>query len=295
MKILVVGGGSIGLLVSSYLQMEGHDVSVVTRLENQAKVINRDGLIMINKNRKYVVRVQAFHDISYKKNSYDVAAIALKQTHLNRFFDDHLPYLSESALLFLQNGMGHMEKAELQTDNRLFAGIVTHGALKLNDNKVKHTGNGGISVGSWKNSNDQLNEVTNGKLLGWKQSNNIHVNMKEKLLINLVVNPLTALYKVRNGALLDDPYIAQVKALFEEGKQLLKINDDYFPTILNVIRSTSKNKSSMYQDVQMKRKTEIESITGYLLIQAKKQHIHVPNIMFVHNAIKDLERSWGDV
>ena len=106
----------------------------------------------------------------------------------------------------------------------------------------------------------------------------------QKLAINCAINPLTLLHQCRNGELLQDPAIKQqmrqlcdeipAVALAEgidlEGEQL-------FQRASQVAEDTSDNISSMLQDSQAGRRTELEQITGYLCQRAEHWEIAVPN------------------
>ncbi|UCZ51837.1 2-dehydropantoate 2-reductase [Bacillus shivajii] len=296
MKILVIGAGSVGLLIASYLQQDGHEVSIVTRSKRQADTILEKGLKVIKEGEEVVQPIRAIPASQLGSLTYDLAIITLKQTHLEEFFHNFLPVLKRSAaLLFLQNGMGHMEKAASLCANPLYAGVVTHGAMKTNDRVVRHTGDGEIAFGPWGHG-EKLYGLTDGKSrLCFTYTPFIKERMVEKLIINFIVNPLTALYGVRNGELLEDPFIRNVQALFNEVQSVLEVNESHYDKLVRVIKQTKENESSMYQDIKHKRRTEIDAITGYILKMGRKEGIRMPLTEFLHYSIKGIERSWGDV
>jgi 2-dehydropantoate 2-reductase len=100
----------------------------------------------------------------------------------------------------------------------------------------------------------------------------INTALWTKLAVNCVINPLTAVYGCRNGALAERPELAvRVTQLCREVAQVSYAAGftDTAQTIDNmvarVIQATAANRSSMLQDVQAGRPTEIDYITGYLL------------------------------
>ncbi|MBU9720454.1 MULTISPECIES: ketopantoate reductase family protein [Bacillaceae] len=292
MKITIIGGGAVGLLTSGYLTELGHEVDLITKTEEQASLIHKHGVTIKRKGieRSYKVRVTSFQN-NLSPNA-DLYIITLKQWHLHDFFLQWNG--TKQPILMLQNGMGHMETAmEYLTESSLYAGSVTHGALKIDEVTVEHTGIGDIVIGPWLNNCpplvDLIDEVHTHFPIHY--TNDIQYILKRKLLINLVVNPLTCIYQVKNGELLNNPYFYKnVRGLFEEGIQVLGLDDLEWEVVKKVISQTSENKSSMFRDMEKGLPTEVEAITGYVLKVAEHKGISLPLTSFVHKSILGLER-----
>ncbi len=94
-----------------------------------------------------------------------------------------------------------------------------------------------------------------------------------KLAINCAINPMTALYDVNNGALLEPPLREEFDQAINEIVARLQwaghaaLTKDLAKTIRDVAEQTGKNCSSMRRDWQRKRPTEVEAILGFLLEQ----------------------------
>ena len=58
MRIGIIGGGAIGLLFANYLS-EKHDVTIYTRTQEQAELLNRDGLNFIVDGQVQTKKVKA--------------------------------------------------------------------------------------------------------------------------------------------------------------------------------------------------------------------------------------------
>ncbi len=95
---------------------------------------------------------------------------------------------------------------------------------------------------------------------------NIHAARLEKLLVSLAINPLTAVYKVLNGAVLDAPLRAEVEKLVREAWPVLQAEglrlteEEALAKVLAVADATAANRSSMLQDVRAGRRTEADYI-----------------------------------
>ena len=107
----------------------------------------------------------------------------------------------------------------------------------------------------------------------------------KKLVVNSIINPLTALYNCKNGELLGGSVVGSdtIDRLVHEagviiralpGLQMDESLRDIFSDerlrgwVNEVATATAENTSSMLQDVRAGRKTEIDYINGHLVQQA---------------------------
>lgn len=292
MRIGVVGGGAIGLLCSYYLQEQGHTVTIVTKSQQQRNQILAHGVSLESRGKRHHCQLSALTTNEAGEIAVDLWIAAMKQTGIGEFIADWNQLQNKAPILFLQNGMGHLEQAE-QLDVPVYAGVVTHGAMRVNHNSVRHTGVGTIFVGNWSNpSNFLLYQLTSpsGGDFTIQHTEEVLYMLKRKLLVNMIVNPLTALYGVKNGALLKTTYWEKnVKQLFLEGSKVLGLTSTEWEYVTTVIQATEQNESSMLTDIKKGNKTEIMAITGYILQQAKKLQLDIPVTEFVHQSILGLE------
>lgn len=108
-----------------------------------------------------------------------------------------------------------------------------------------------------------------------------------KLLANVCINPLTALFGVRNGALRERPYSLFAEELAREAAAVLSAEAlrisprQAIRRVMAVAAATAGNRSSMLQDVLAGRRTEIDQLNGELLRIARRHGIFVP----LHEAV----------
>ena len=288
MKIGIIGGGSIGLLISSYLCV-GHKVTIYVRRMEQKQKINDHGLYLSGNLTPFPVKALLLDEI--KKEDYII--ICVKQSQVSTILTKINKDDQDTPVVFLQNGMGHIEQFN-ETNKTVFLGVVEHGALREGDNIVCQTGKGIIKLAAFQ-------EEDKGKLktfaqqltqdyfpvkpaAEWRQL------LSEKLVINAVINPLTALFHVKNGAILHNPYINELaKELCRESSMVLNL--DYFKQwklVQMVAENTQENISSMLKDIQSHQQTEIEAISGYIIRQSNEQ-TQIPYTKFVYHAVKSQE------
>jgi 2-dehydropantoate 2-reductase len=193
-------------------------------------------------------------------------------------------------VICLQNGIGHMEKLRAACPGIDFIeGVTTEGALRLDERTVRLTGMGEVWLAG---ADAEERERDRQKMLlerlhkaGIKclVSKNIKDQIYAKLLVNAVINPLTALFGVKNGDLpQDNTRYRLMRGLYEETLRVLRADSDYVPTggewerILDVCRLTAANTSSMLADVQAGRPTEIAGINGGIVRLARRFGIGAP-------------------
>ncbi|PYZ93251.1 hypothetical protein CR194_08630 [Salipaludibacillus keqinensis] len=292
MKITVIGAGAIGLLTSGYLQKAGHEIQLVTRTKEQAEQILLKGLSYKREEETLACRVAASPIHLSDMNWADLIMVTVKQPQLPSVMNDLKGKVPpDTPMLFLQNGMGHMETIEQTFHNPLFVGVVTHGAMKTSPVEVKHTGIGKIIVGGKKEWQPLLLELLTGDdpfSIEW--SDDTTRMMEKKLLVNLVINPLTFIYQVKNGELLKDSRLKrEVYAIFKEGASVLGFEENAWEDVMGIIQQTRENQSSMLSDRKAESITEADAITGYILNRAKKSGKTCPKIQELHDEVKHIE------
>jgi 2-dehydropantoate 2-reductase len=292
MDIGIIGAGSLGLLYSYYL-CKHHTITLYTNRKQQADQINTNGLLMVKDGIHTTVMINADSTRNYKEEllivtvkQYDIASVI---TEINN--------LSPRTILFLQNGMGHLPYLSVLLKHHIILGIVEHGAIRLDDHTVQHTGVGMTKIANYNRDNcqntiiEQL-QINQHPLFSIEMKDDWRKMLAEKLVVNATINPLTSVLRVRNGVLIEnDHFMELLKALFIEVIQVLELSNEelLWEHVQNICKNTAQNQSSMYKDIQNGRQTEIDSILGYLIQQATNIQKSIPHITFLYHAIKGIE------
>lgn len=291
MKIGIVGGGSIGLLFAFYLN-QYHEVILYVRSQVQKKQLEEEGLILTKHGDTYrtVVRVEPVSE--WGKEKLDLSVICVKQYHLDRLLKD-CP--KSHPLLFIQNGMGHLKwLAELESELILVASI-EHGSYRDSENCVSHTGEGITRVAIYKGEGGEFTRrliAPFADIFPFVMEDDYREMLLRKLIVNAIINPLTAILKVPNGMLLENPFYFKImNQLFAEIKEILQLDraEEYFENVLNVCKKTKNNRSSMLKDLDERRPTEVDAILGFLIEEARKINNEAPLVHTFYNCIKGSE------
>ncbi|WP_044893866.1 2-dehydropantoate 2-reductase [Bacillus alveayuensis] len=293
MKLGIVGGGAVGLLIAAYLHRM-YDVTLYTRRQSQADLLNKSGLRWIKDGKEKTFFVKAKH-IEQSEIDDDVVFITVKQYDLPKLALSANKLQNIPTIIFLQNGMGHLPLLNQFCNQNIVLGVVEHGALKYDDRTVEHTGEGKISLAVWKG------EIGGAQCFIEQPSSHFPFLLKKdwyemlamKLAINAVINPLTALLRVRNGQLLEvNEYRSMMRLLFDEIQGVLSFPNEQqaWDNIVHVCKKTANNRSSMLKDIEQGRQTEIDAILGYIIEKGKSMNKQTPLCEFLLHAVKGMER-----
>ncbi|QGQ46958.1 2-dehydropantoate 2-reductase [Metabacillus sediminilitoris] len=288
----IIGAGSLGLLYSFYLSKD-YSLTLYTNRKQQADLINKRGLSYFKDDTYTTAMIQATSDRNYKE---DFLIVTVKQYDIEAIIDV-LKELSPRTILFLQNGMGHLPYLSVLSKHQILLGISEHGAIRLNDHSVKHTGIGVTKISHYNQDKPQHSIFSQllaeqHSLFGIELKDDWHNMLTEKLIVNATINPLTAILKVKNGELIKNNDFKQILyELFKEVVLILDVQNEVklWEHVQTICKKTEKNESSMYKDIQDGRQTEIDSILGYLIQCARKNQIMIPTITFLYHAIKGIE------
>ena len=290
MKIGIIGGGSTGLLLCGYLA-DNHQVTLYVKRKQQKERIESKKLHVLQSSTPYKqvsISVKLVSELQIE----DCYLICVKQSEIDQLIPNINKINNSIPIIFLQNGMGHLEKIN-HISNAIYVGVIEHGASRLDDNRVNHLGVGSIKIASYTGVCQELHylvEQLHSQEFQFEAKDDWETLLKEKLIINAVINPLTALFNVPNGSIVENEsmrYIA--KRLCKEVASVLKLNEELaWKRVVQTATNTGKNTSSMRADIINNRTTEIEAISGYILNQEITQSL--PYTSFVYHSILGLEK-----
>ncbi|MBM7659468.1 2-dehydropantoate 2-reductase [Bacillus mesophilus] len=294
MNIGIIGGGSIGLLFASYLAENGHAVTLYTKTEEQAILLQTEGILLQKDASQSRLHVDA-HVITQGIRDHDLLIITVKQYHLSSLTPILLSLPSRIPLLFVQNGMGHLNLLERLPQANIMVGIVEHGALRRNSNTVVHSGEGVTKVSVFRGAefNKELfSDACSNPSFPVEVKQDWYEMLITKLVVNSMINPLTALLRVENGQLLSNPHFYQLFTnLYQEIVKILKPDNpnDWWEIVVSVCKKTAKNRSSMLRDIEQLKETEIDGIIGYFHTLPTYSDNDTPILDFLYTAVKGLE------
>ncbi len=221
----------------------------------------------------------------------DIILFTVKSYQVKQAISDIYDLISPRAVIVLcHNGMGTVEELPkaLINSHPFITMLTTHGCLKVAALSITHTGLGQIDFGVAKQTPNPSKVAPNiiSTLEQLLTPAIFHANISKKqwlkLAINCVINPLTALYDVENGAINNKEYQKISKEVLAEIVLVAKAQDitlelnELIDTVKTVAQLTSKNSSSMRCDIANNKNTEIDYINGYIHRLGVKCNIATP-------------------
>lgn len=271
MRILVFGAGAMGSLFGSRLSIRNH-VTLVGRREH-VRAIREKGLV-VRGETKGVFYIDAIENVEEYEGYPDLILIAVKSYDTEDAVREIVRrFGKEIYVVSLQNGLDNLDKMKKHLgEDRIILALTTEACTFSRPGEVLHTGRGKTILGSLTEIDmvEKLREELN--LVGFEAeiSKDIIRDMWRKAMINACINPLTALLEVENGRLKNPVLFEIVRRVCREcvdvavAKGLDIEYDDMLKEVEEVIDATSRNLSSMLQSLMRGRKTEIDSINGYI-------------------------------
>ncbi|GAA4500807.1 2-dehydropantoate 2-reductase [Pseudaeromonas paramecii] len=293
----ILGCGAIGGMMAGLLSRAGHQVSLLRTDKEQVTlpIILRfedlDG--QIHQVEPDFLLPKDADNISLLLVTTKAYQVAPAMTPLIDRLPTHTP------ILLLHNGMGTEDWVKDHfPDNPLLIGITSNGALLVEPEHIRHTGPGETWIGAANPAAQAcrpLVELLAQALPHAAWSEQIHRQQWTKLVINAVINPLTALNNIPNGELI--AFQADIQTLCRELLPLLAQQGFSAPEkywvdkVLQVASLTASNYSSMHQDLARGRPSEIDAMTGFLLAEARRLGLSLPAHQALYDKIKAKENS----
>jgi 3-methyl-2-oxobutanoate hydroxymethyltransferase len=313
-NILIVGAGALGSLIGGKITaMNKHNLLLWDPWEEQVQTVKSKGFSILNHNDstpQRVVEVNITSNINdIKPETFDIAIVLTKGFNQEAADVVNTALSPNGVVLTLQNGLGNKEMIQglLTRPYRILRGIVYIGATLMKPGIVRQNSKRDreIIVDNAPYYGKVLTELLNGAGFQAFASDDIHSQIWEKLIVNCAINPLTALFGLKNGEIVENPKMRSlVMKVVEECVRVARTDgrirlESYDPAqvtqrIVSVAQATYQNTSSMLADMNRLRdkrekgttkreiKTEISRINGAIVDAAAKYDISVPyNAMLV--------------
>ena len=300
MRIAVIGAGAMGSLFGAMLVEAGRQVTLIDVNADHVNQINARGLYLESEAGARTVRVNAATP-RHAESSVDLALVFVKSNHTEPAARQAAALVQSTGhVLTLQNGWGNPDViARYVPAERIIAGTTAHGATFLQAGRIRHAGVGPTVIGPWKADGLQSAQRVAACLtqagLEARAVADIRPVMWHKLLINVGINAITALTGIKNGQLLDLPATrALCRSAVEEAMAVARasgipIPEDMVEQVFQVAEATGGNRSSMGQDIDHRRPTEIGVINGAVVRMAEEKNLGCPVNRTLTALVKTME------
>ncbi|MCI4353013.1 MAG: 2-dehydropantoate 2-reductase [Thermoplasmata archaeon] len=290
MRIVVVGAGAIGSLFGALLQRAGHDVTLVGRPNHVAAIVQHGLRLEGRTVGTFEVRATAELSPGFEA---DLCLLTVKTYDLDQASEVFGRAVSTPLpVAALENGLGVETTVEQSLESAawrnagqwIVRGINSIPATFVRPGVVRHTGEGELLLADYQSGRhaDATAGVFRSAGVRVRVVSDRAIEVWRKVLVNAAINPVTADHRIANGVLLLDPYREQTLQLLREALTVARAEGMTFTDseaeaeLWRVVRATSDNRSSMLQDLEQGRRTEIDAISGAVLARGEAHGLELP-------------------
>ncbi|MBV1207509.1 2-dehydropantoate 2-reductase [Listeria monocytogenes] len=288
LKVGIIGAGAMGLLYAANFA-DTSELTLFTRRKEQSDLLNQKGLSLKDNSELKNIHIQATVITDAEKLSeQELLIIAVKQYSLKTILPLLRSIPERVPLLFIQNGAAHLDSMPLLGNKRtILLGISEHGAGREDDTTVIWRGHGRTKYSIYQGElNEAVIKILDSKPYFPVEKHASYLDIiNEKLFINAVINPLTAVLQVQNGKLLENKeWHELLKTIVKEIQTVLPV-ENALEKVEVICQVTATNFSSMALDRMNNRMTEIDGIVLPILEKGES----LPTLHALYHLIKGLE------
>ena len=288
MRFCVVGAGAMGGVYGLSLIEAGYKVNFLDVNRDHVDVVKENGFRLSGIGKQKVHKINISDNANDFKNSADVVLFHAHTTGTKSAARSAAIVLKpDGYAITLQNGIGNVE-ALLQVlgAKRVVGGISYHSAALEDLGHVNHTNDGSTFIGELDGTISprlkSLENVFQNALLSPKITNDILGVIWSKFIVNCGINPLCAVTGLRSGEISENTAADEMQTkILEEIMAVVKAKGIQVPnkdmvSYVKDLSSSRYNKPSMLQHIEAGRLTEIDSLNGALVSEAKALNVSVP-------------------
>jgi len=307
MKIAILGAGAMGSAIGALLHEAGNTVTLIDVSRPAIDAVTSRGLIIQDKaGDKRAVRVQ-ITDQPATIGVVDLLIVFVKCYQTADAVRSALPIIGpHTTVLSLQNGWGNGPRiAQLVGAERVVLGVCYHSATVLAPGHVLHAGQGKTFVGEMDGLDrprlQSIVKTFNDAGIAVEPSGQVLKEIWSKLALNVATLPTSSTVRITADRLLDAPEMQELmKDLLHEvvavaNAQSIALDfDERWEAITGLLRKLAPGtKGSMYQDLENRRRTEIDVMCGAIVEAGTRLNIPTPCNRAMIGLIKGLERTFA--
>jgi 2-dehydropantoate 2-reductase len=299
-RVAVMGAGAVGCYYGGMLARAGVPVTLIARPAHR-EAIDAAGL-EIDSFRfpsPLRVRVQTAGDASAVSGAA-IVLLCVKTLDTVTAACEILPHLAPGALVVsMQNGVDNVERIRAGAGIDALGAAVYVAASMPAAGVVRHSGRGDLIVGRFPGSSAPtgvVEECFNGAGIPCVVAEDIRAPLWRKMIMNCAYNAISALGHAQYGELAARQEIREVmRMVVNEAEAVARAegvsmpDEDYVQVAWGLAGSMPEARSSTSQDIERGKKTEIDSLNGYVARRAAALGIAAPVNHTLYALVKLLE------
>jgi len=300
-RIAVLGAGAVGCYFGGMLARAGAPVTMIGRSQH-VEAMTRNGLFLDSIHFQQQIPISASTEVDVVHEAV-IVLLCVKTLDTEEAAKSLAPHLASGAVVIsLQNGVDNVERIRSAANVAAMAAVVYVAAEMTAPGRVKHTGRGDLIIGNLSTHNprefEHLTTLFNRAGIPCRISENIEGELWVKLIINCAYNAISALSHSSYDRIVHNPWTHELmKKVVEEslavanaaGVRMTDIN--LLDAIWKLAEAMPNATSSTAQDIARGKRTEIDSLNGYIARRGAELGVATPANQTLHALVKLLEET----
>ena len=273
-KIAVVGAGAVGGYFGGMLARAGAPVTMIGRLAF-VESVKKSGLQLDTVQFRETVYPEASTEIAAAAGA-EVFLFCVKTTDTASTAKGLAPHISPGAIVVsLQNGVNNAEEIRASAGIDALPAVVYVAVAMSSPACVKHLGRGDLVVGPKNTRTERIANLFQQAKVPCRISENIEGELWTKLIWNCALNAISALGRATYGEIFASTDARRIiERLVEEVLAVARAKGIHPPGLedpkaalagaLKIAEQMSGTRSSTAQDMARGKRTEIDSLNGYV-------------------------------
>jgi 2-dehydropantoate 2-reductase len=273
-RIAVVGAGAVGGYFGGMLARAGAPVVMIGRA-SFAEAVNKNGLLLDTLHFRETVRVDAATELEAARGA-EVVLFCVKTTDSAETARGLAPLLARDAIVIsMQNGVDNAEQIRNASGIDAIGAVVYVAASVPQAGTIKHVGRGDLVIGPRSARTERLASLFEPAGVPCRVSDNIEGELWTKLTWNCALNAISALGRAKYGQIAGNEDARKVVAeIVDEVLAVARAANIRPPGLedpqaalagaIKVAGQMNEALSSTAQDMLRNKRTEIDSLNGYI-------------------------------
>jgi len=298
-RVAVVGAGAVGGYFGGMLARAGAPVSMIGRAAF-VEAVKKNGLFLDAVQFQESVSVEASTELSDVRGA-EIVLFCVKTTDNASTASALASLLAPGAMVVsMQNGVDNTEQIHAASGIDAISSVVYVAASVPEPGRVKHVGRGDLVVGPRNARTERLAGLFERAGVGCRISDNIAGELWTKLTWNCALNAISALGRAKYGQIAESVDARKVvETLVYEVLAVAKAADIHPPGFedpqvalagsFKIATQMAEALSSTAQDMNRGKRTEIDSLNGYISRRGAELGVPTPVNHTLYSLVKLVE------
>lgn len=306
-RVAVLGAGAVGSYFGGMLARSGVNVSLIARAAH-VEAIRRNGLFLDTVTFQENVSVAATTDVAAARGA-DFVLFCVKTVDTEDASRLLAPHLTPSAtVVSIQNGVDNVARIRAASGIDALPAVVYVAAALPEPGHVKHSGRGELIVGEFHGAAhsastqhpraERFAALCTDAGVPCRLSPNIEIDLWTKMVMNCAGNAVTAIAQTSFAHAARNAQTREVmRVVIDETVAVARAADVQMPEAgwvekgLKNAETLGDATSSMAQDIARGKRTEIDSLNGYIVRRGTVLGVPVPVSSTLYGLVKLIEEA----